>query len=123
MSFYDGKAERRILDAQRKGGFDDLPSVGQPITLDDDSHIPSELRTAYRILKNTGYLPAELELRKQAVELNDLLENIHKEGPDYVILTRQLRLLELRLKLSGQNTDFLHGEYRCHLVKKMGDGR
>src|SRR4051812_37578082 len=54
-------AERKIEDAIARGEFDDLPGAGRPLELDDDPLVPEELRVAYRILKNAGYVPPELE--------------------------------------------------------------
>lgn len=51
MWLLDQWAERHIIDAQSKGEFDDLPGTGEPLTLDDDSHVPLELRAGYRLLK------------------------------------------------------------------------
>ncbi len=56
MWLLDQWAERHILDAQTKGEFDDLPGRGEPLTLDDDLHVPPELRAGYRLLKNAGCL-------------------------------------------------------------------
>ena len=56
MWLLDQWAERHILDAQTKGEFDNLPGSGEPLTLDDDSHVPAELRAGYRLLKNAGCL-------------------------------------------------------------------
>lgn len=53
--------ERRIDEARREGQFDDLPGAGRPLELDDDRLVPEELRAAYRVLKNSGYLPPEVE--------------------------------------------------------------
>jgi hypothetical protein len=47
---FERLAERRILDAIQAGIFDDLPGKGRPLDLDDDSHVPPELRIAYRVL-------------------------------------------------------------------------
>ena len=44
MWLLDQWAERHIRDAQKKGEFDDLPGSGEPLALDDDSHIAPELR-------------------------------------------------------------------------------
>ncbi len=41
MWLLDQWAERHILDAQTKGEFDNLPGSGEPLTLDDDSHVPA----------------------------------------------------------------------------------
>ena len=42
--------------------------------LDDDSHVPPELRAGYRLLKNAGCLPPELEHRREAIQLLDILK-------------------------------------------------
>lgn len=52
MWLLDQWAERHIIEAQRKGEFDNLPGRGEPLILDDDSHVPAELRAGYRLLKN-----------------------------------------------------------------------
>ncbi len=57
MWLLDQWAERHISDAQNKGEFENLPGSGEPLVLDDDSHIPPELRAGYRLLKNAGCLP------------------------------------------------------------------
>ncbi|HEX6413120.1 MAG TPA: DnaJ family domain-containing protein [Burkholderiales bacterium] len=57
-------AEQRIAEAIANGDFDDLPGSGKPLELDDDSLLPEELRLAYRILKNAGFVPPEIESLK-----------------------------------------------------------
>ena len=49
-------AEQRIREAMERGEFDDLPMKGQPLRLDEDANVPDELRMAYKLLKNGGYL-------------------------------------------------------------------
>ena len=66
-------AEERIRDAIRAGAFNDLPGAGRPLALDDETLIPEELRIAYRILKNAGCLPPEIETRKEAATLRKLV--------------------------------------------------
>lgn len=39
MWLLDQWAERHIIEAQRKGEFDNLPGRGEPLILDDDSHV------------------------------------------------------------------------------------
>lgn len=67
-------AERRIQDAAKAGAFDNLPGQGRPLELEDMSHVPEDLRMAYKVLRNAGCLPPELEERKEINRLVDLLE-------------------------------------------------
>ncbi len=68
-------AEKRIEEALAQGAFDNLPGQGKPLHLEDMSHVPAELRMAYKILSNAGCLPPELEERKEIKRLADLLEH------------------------------------------------
>jgi hypothetical protein len=54
-------AERKIEQALARGELDDLPGEGRPLDLDDDALVPEDLRMAYRILKNAGYAPQEVQ--------------------------------------------------------------
>lgn len=121
MWLLDQWAERHIRDAQRKGELDNLAGSGKPLALDDDSYIPPELRAGFRLLKNAGCLPPELEQRREAVELADLLKGIRADDPRYTELRRRLSLIELKLRQAGINTDFLHGEYSDRLMKKINE--
>ena len=121
MWLVDQWAERHILDAQRKGELDNLPGSGEPLSLDDDSHVPAELRAGYRLLKNAGCLPPELEHRKEAVMLTDLLKGVQESDPRYAELSRRLALLELKLRQAGLNTDFLRGDYADKLLHKINE--
>ena len=65
----DFLAERKIAEAVSRGEFDDLPGVGRPLDLADDALVPEELRLAYRILKNAGFVPPEVEALNEIAEL------------------------------------------------------
>ncbi|MCV9880559.1 DnaJ family domain-containing protein [Brenneria izbisi] len=119
MWLIDEIAERHIAHAQQDGVFDNLPGSGRPLILDDDSTVPQALRVAYRLLKNAGCLPVELQERKEALALADMLQTISRESPDYQEISQRLRLLELSLRHKGINTDFLHGEYASSLKEKF----
>jgi hypothetical protein len=65
-------AERRIQEAIERGEFDDLPGKGNPLELgENDRTVPAELRMAYRMLKNAGLLPPEVELHKEILRQTD----------------------------------------------------
>ncbi|EHE9876263.1 DUF1992 domain-containing protein [Escherichia coli] len=121
MWLLDQWAERHIAEAQAKGEFDNLPGSGERLILEDDSHVPPELRAGYRLLKNAGCLPPELEQRKEAIQLLDILKGIHQDDPQYQVVSRRLSLLELKLRQAGMSTEFLRGEYADKLLNKIND--
>jgi hypothetical protein len=97
MEFFSKLAENRILEAMEAGEFDNLTGTGRPLNLEEDSQIPPELRMAYKILKNADCLPPELELRKEVVQLQDLVAAL----PDEAEKLKQMRRLNfLMMKLS-----------------------
>ncbi|MHB8067198.1 MAG: DnaJ family domain-containing protein [Desulfobaccales bacterium] len=89
MESFQRIAENRILEAIDNGLFDNLQGKGKPLKFADDSHIPLELRMAYKILKNADCLPPELELRKEIVQLQDLVASL----PDTAEKLKQMRRL------------------------------
>jgi len=73
MPAFDWIGEQKILEALARGEFDDLPGAGRRLALDDDALVPEDLRLAYRILKNAGFVPPEVEARREIAELERLL--------------------------------------------------
>lgn len=73
-------AESRIAEAMERGELDNLPGEGRPLQLDDDRLVPESLRAAYRILKNAGYLPPELESRREIRNIEQLLAAAEDES-------------------------------------------
>lgn len=68
-SIFDTLAEQRIADAQRRGELDGLPGAGRPLVFDDDPFVSSEQRMVNRVLKNAGFAPPEIALRKELAAL------------------------------------------------------
>jgi hypothetical protein len=89
-------AEQRIRAAIERGEFDDLPGQGKPLPLEDDVGVPAELRVAYRILKNAGYVPPEIELRKDIANAEQLLQEALTPA-ERSTATRRLDLLLMKL--------------------------
>jgi hypothetical protein len=58
-------AERRIQEAIEAGAFDDLKNAGQPLAIDDNPHVPPEMRAAFKVLQNSGYAPDWIVLSQQ----------------------------------------------------------
>jgi len=99
VEFFQRIAENRILEAIDHGLFDNLQGKGKPLKLEDESHIPPELRMAYRILKNAGCLPPELELRKEIVRLQDLVAALPDEA-EKLAQMRRLNFLMMKMNMT-----------------------
>ncbi len=74
MRFIEELCDKKIKKAKEEGQFDCLDGKGKPLQLDDLSQVPEELRAGYLMLKNAGYLPEEMELKKEIVHLDDLID-------------------------------------------------
>ncbi|HZM44240.1 MAG TPA: DnaJ family domain-containing protein [Burkholderiales bacterium] len=88
MNALDRLAEQRIREAQENGEFDDLPGAGAPLEFDDDALVPEDLRVAYRLLKNSGFLPPELEAHREIRHLEQLLQTVEDDGRRASLLSR-----------------------------------
>ena len=120
MDIFEKIAENKILSAQRQGQFDNLPGQGKPLQLEDDNHIPAPFRMAYRILKNAGYVPPEIELLREINQLSDLIEMENDEGAR-LQGHKKLALLRLRLgTMRGQGIDFsAERQYRRTICRHL----
>ncbi len=98
-------AEQRIQEAINKGEFDNLPGKGKPLQLEDLSQVPEELRLAYKVLKNAGFLPPEAELLREIKTVEDLIEHLEDEEHRYRQI-RRLNYLIMKLnQLRGRSID------------------
>lgn len=97
MSLLDALAEQQIRDAQQRGEFADLPGSGEPLALEDDALIPEELRAAYRLLKNAGCLPVELQSCAELKEIEALLARSGNGEQRRSLLARLNFLLSRRI--------------------------
>jgi hypothetical protein len=93
-------AEARIEEAMRQGAFDDLPGAGRPLDLDDDRLVPEPLRAAYRILKNAGFVPPEIEARRERAAFTALIARLD-DSPVRRHALAKLALLEAKLEESS----------------------
>jgi len=97
MLLLEALAEARIEEAIQAGEFDDLPGSGKPLPMDDDALVPVELRMAYRVLRNAGFVPAEIETRREIRELHVLLSSLDDDAQRSKAVSR-LAVLEARLE-------------------------
>ena len=85
-------AERKIAEALARGELANLPGEGRPLALEDDALVPEDLRAAYRVLKNAGFVPPEVEALTEIAQLEAL---VSREGQDAAARSRAERKLAL----------------------------
>lgn len=99
MFEFERIVEQRILDAIARGDLDDLPGAGAPLDLDDDTLVPPEMRLAFRVLKNAGYVPEEVRLRREIADLEAIMRDPVGDPAQRRALKR---LALLRTRLAGR---------------------
>ena len=102
MLLIDQIAESRISVAIERGECDNLPGAGKPLKLDDDSHVLQELRAAYRLLRNGGFVPPEIELRREIARAEDLLADAH-DTREHGKIAKRLSYLNMQLNLNRRD--------------------
>ena len=98
MSIFARIAEQRIQEAMERGDFDNLALKGEPLPAEDLTHVPEELRMGYKVLKNAGVLPEELELKREIVDLRRLLAAC-SDKEEQSSLRRRLSARQLRFDM------------------------
>ena len=98
-------AERKIQQSIQEGTGADLSHwKNRPLPKDNMECVPKDLRMAYRILKNAGYVPEEVALQKEIVRIEDLLVNCTDEKQKI----KQMKKL-----------DYLRFKLDCRMGKKL----
>jgi len=95
MEYMRRLAEEKIREAMDEGVFDNLPGKGKPLDLEEDGAVPEDMRLAFKILRNAGCLPIEMEVRKEIYSLRQLLKEAIDEDSRRQ-LRRELNFLMLK---------------------------
>lgn len=119
MSIFTAIAEQRIEQARDRGELDNIPGAGKPLPLDDDTLVPPENRMAFRLLKNSGYLPQEVADRREIRSILDMLEYCEDERTRYQCM-RRLDVLRAKTGASSPLLDDDSPYYR-KLVDRMSE--
>lgn len=109
MGTLDDHIAQSLRESERNGELRSAPSFGKPLApADGFDETPDELRMPFKILKDAGVVPPEVELMKQLAALKKVLADTHD------LVTRralQQRISELhqtvalrleRLRVSGR---------------------
>jgi hypothetical protein len=113
-------AERQISEAIREGRLNTGNWRGKPLPPENDSFVPEELRMAYKILKNSGYLPPEIETRREIHQLEELIASTEDE---HTRLKQMKKLQFLIMKLDSMRERRAafgsHRQYERKIVERL----
>ena len=119
MNLLDQIAEGRIEEAIERGALDNLPGAGRPLQLDDDAMVPENLRVAYRILKNAGYLPREVTVHSEIRDVESLIGRL-QDGEQRAGAAKRLSLLRAQLGSERCGNLALQDAYYRAVAEKLG---
>jgi len=99
MAGVDEIIRQWVAKVEKTGELKQDPQFGKPLVLDRDGYAetPEELRMAYKILKNAGYVPGEIEFFRTLATLRETLASTHDENEARAIRTK---IAELEQKIA-----------------------
>ncbi len=86
-------AEQKIAQAIKEGSLTFEKWKNKPLPKDDDQFVPDDLKMAYKMLKNAGFLPPEIEAKKEIQRLEELIADTEDEH----VRLKQMKKLNLLL--------------------------
>lgn len=91
-------AEQKISEAVREGRLSVAGWRNRPLPSDNNSLVPEDLRLAYKILKNAGCVPPELELKREILKMEDLMAGLPDEKEKYRLMQRiNYKIMQLNI--------------------------
>lgn len=94
-------AEQKIVQAMQERDLNSPKWKNKPLPLEDDRFVPDDLKMAYKILKNSGYLPPEIEDRREVKRIEDLIAATEDE---HERLKQMKKLNVLMMKIDAKRS-------------------
>ncbi|MGW8195841.1 MAG: DnaJ family domain-containing protein [Desulforhopalus sp.] len=113
-------AEQKIAQAMQERDLNSPKWKNKPLPLEDDRFVPDDLKMAYKILKNSGYLPPEIEDRKEVKRIEELIaatEDEHERLKQMKKLNVLLMKIDARRSFSSNIAD--QKEYYRKVVERI----
>lgn len=113
-------AEQRIAQAMQERDLNSPKWKNRPLPLDDDGFVPAELKMAYKILKNSGHLPPEVEDRKEVERLEDLIGRTTDERERLKQMKKlSVLLMKIDAKRSFASSISSQNDYYQNVVERI----
>jgi hypothetical protein len=106
-------AEQRITEAIEDGRLNTADWHGRPLPVEENRFVPEDLRMAYKVLKNAGFVPPEIETRKEIHNLEELISRTDDEHVRVKQL-KKLHFLIMKLNAMRQGSSTIEGQQRYH---------
>ena len=117
---FDSIVEQRIQEAMNNGKFKNLEGHGKPLDLEENSNIPEELRMSYKILKNAGVVPKEIEMNAEVRRLEDLIAGMTDVSQKFKAMKKLDFLKKKILKAKGPTAIFnIPEDYENKVVDRI----
>ena len=108
LKLLDDHIGRSLAESEQSGELRSAPSYGRPLNLSDGyEQTPADLRMGYKILKDAGVVPPEVELMREIEALRLSLEAApdseatHAQRARLVQMQQALALRLEKLRISG----------------------
>lgn len=99
LQLLEDEIGRKLAEAQQTGELRSAPSFGKPLASDAGWEMtPDGLKMPFKILKNAGIVPPEVELFQERAHLRESIQSVTDEATRHA-LQKQLAVLEQRLSL------------------------
>lgn len=106
-------AEQRITEAIEDGRLNIAGWQGRPLPMEDNRLVPDDLRMAYKVLKNAGFVPPEVETRKEIYKLEELIARTDDEHVRVKQLSK-LHFLVMKLDAMRRSCSSIEDQQRYY---------
>jgi hypothetical protein len=106
MPTQDEVIAKHLEEARRSGELQSVEGFGKPLPTDEGwEATPDEFRLPFKILKNSGYVPPEVEMLRKRADLASKVQAASDEGERRTLM-RELSALEqsISLRLEAMRT-------------------
>ncbi|MEO2219244.1 DnaJ family domain-containing protein [Chromobacterium vaccinii] len=100
LQTFDQEIAAYIRASEKSGELSRTPGWGKPFSFDDGyDATPTELRMGYKILKNAGVVPLEVEMMNELNAMRARLDMLAPESIEAERLRKEIQALQLKVSM------------------------
>jgi hypothetical protein len=113
-------AEQKIRQAIERGDFDNLPCHGKPIVLEDLSGVPEPLRMGYKIMKNAGVLPPEMQMKKETATLQQMIHACEDDAEKKELQKKlNAKMMQFNILMERRGRTSAYKRYEAKILRRL----